>query len=210
MARAPVFKKTYKDYMQQVGRLDLRSRQEMLGYAMDDSGIRISLFDRNFYFREGDIFDSNGNIPDLPTAVVLSKYLLLCPAPPLFSRNLRTFKDFKDAAPLIGYFDRTVLGKIAQDFHGRAQALARACQALGGRPCMPDLAYQIKFQFSGLPQVPVYLLYNDAEEGFAAQCTLLFEQRAQNFLDMESLAMLGSILAVRLAKVDQLKPADGC
>jgi hypothetical protein len=72
------------------------------------------------------------------------------------------------------------------------------------------LAYQIKFQFSGLPQVPVYLLYNDAEEGFAAQCTLLFEQRAQNYLDMESLAMLGGILAVRLEKADHLKPSGEC
>jgi hypothetical protein len=210
MARAPVFQKTYEDYLQQVGRLDLRSQQELLGYEMDGSDVRIALFDRTFNIREGGIFDSNGNIPDLPTAVVLSKYLLLCPSPPLFPRKLKTYKDFRDAAPLISYFDSTVQGKIARDFHGRAQALDRACQALGGRTCLQDLAYQIKYQFSGLPQVPVYLLYNDAEEGFAAQCTLLFEQRAQNYLDMESLAMLGGILAVRLEKADHLKPSGEC
>jgi hypothetical protein len=45
-----------------------------------------------------------------------------------------------------------------------------------------------------------YLLFNDAEEGFPAQCTLLFGQRAQNYLDMESLAILGGTLAHRLSR----------
>ena len=69
---------------------------------------------------------------------------------------------------------------------------------MGGEAYTADLAYQIKYRFQGLPRVPVYLLFNDAEEGFAAQCTLLFEKSVASFLDMESVAMLGGALVRRL------------
>ena len=74
-------------------------------------------------------------------------------------------------------------------------ALAKACIALGGRLYEAELSYQLKYCFYGLPKVPVILLFNDAEEEFASQCTVLFERRAEAYLDMESLAMLGTTLA---------------
>jgi hypothetical protein len=35
------------------------------------------------------------------------------------------------------------------------------------------------------------LLFNDADEEFPARCTVLFEKRAEHYLDMECLAMVG-------------------
>jgi hypothetical protein len=49
-------------------------------------------------------------------------------------------------------------------------------------------------QFNALPKIPVLLLFNDADEEFPAQCAVLFERRAENFLDMECLAMVGMLL----------------
>jgi hypothetical protein len=35
------------------------------------------------------------------------------------------------------------------------------------------------------------LLFNDKDDEFPAQCSVLFEKRAEKFLDMECLAMVG-------------------
>ncbi|MGD9006990.1 MAG: DUF3786 domain-containing protein [Desulfobacteraceae bacterium] len=198
MVRAPIFKKTYKDYLKQVARLDLNACRQTLGFDMEGDTALIPLFDRRYRVSRKEVSDSSGQRADLSVAVVLCKYLLLSPSAPLLSRDLRTFKDFKDAAPLISYFDSTVQGRIARNFSGRPNALEEACRTIGGKPYERELAYQLKYQFLALPKIPVYLLFNDAEEGFPAQCTLLFEQRVQNYLDMESLAILCGTLVHRL------------
>jgi hypothetical protein len=178
--------------------LDLYACRQTLGFDMEGDTALIPLFGRKYHVSGDEICDSSGQRADWSIAVLLCKYLLLCPSAPLLSRDLRTFKDFKDAAPLISYFDSTVQGRIARKFSGRPNDLAEACRTIGGKPYEQELAYQIKYQFSALPKIPIYLLFNDAEEGFPAQCTLLFEQRVQNYLDMESLAILCGTLAHRL------------
>jgi hypothetical protein len=198
MVRAPIFKKTYTDYLKQIGRLDFYACRQTLGFDMEGDTALIPLFDRTYHVSGDEISDSSGQRADWSIAVVLCKYLLLCPSAPLLSRDLRTFKDFKDAAPLISYFDSTVQGRIARKFSDRPNDLGEACRNIGGKPYEQELAYQIKYQFSALPKIPIYLLFNAAEEGFPAQCSLLFEQRVQNYLDMESLAILCGTLAHRL------------
>lgn len=208
LVQASIFQKTYKDYLEQISQLDLQARKPVLGYEMDGPRAAIAMFDQLFYVGQGDICDEEGHRPDLAVAVVLCKYLLLCPSTLLDTQALQTFKDFEDAAPLISYFDNTVQGWIARHYSGRSEALGRACRGIGGVPHTQDLAYEIKYRLMGLPRIPLYLLFNDAEEGFAAQCTLLFEHRAKDYLDMESLAMLASTMSVRLKKAENRHQVD--
>ena len=49
----------------------------------------------------------------------------------------------------------------------------------------------IKTIYPALPKVPMLLLFNDKDDEFPAQCSVLFEKRAKKFLDMECLAMVG-------------------
>jgi len=42
------------------------------------------------------------------------------------------------------------------------------------------------------------MLFNDQDEDFPARCSLLFEKRAERYLDMECLAMMGWVLAAWL------------
>jgi hypothetical protein len=56
--------------------------------------------------------------------------------------------------------------------------------------------------FEALPRVRIYLIFNDADEDFPADCSLLFEKQAAQYLDMECLAMIGMVLAERLAGKD--------
>jgi hypothetical protein len=158
MAKAPIFRKTFEDYLKQISQLNLNSCREALGFDLDGGVALIQMFDRTYHVSPDEICDSTGKRTDLSIAVVLSKYLLMCPSGPLLSRDLRTFKDFKDAAPLISYFESTVLGGIAREFSGRPDDLEQACRAIGGKPYVQELAYQIKYQFSALPRIPVYLL----------------------------------------------------
>jgi hypothetical protein len=56
--------------------------------------------------------------------------------------------------------------------------------------------------FKALPRVRIYLIFNDEDEDFPADCSLLFEKQAAQYLDMECLAMIGMVIAERLAGKD--------
>ena len=195
MALAPVFKETYARYLSRIGALDLAARCEALGFEMESGKARIVCFNRTYRVGSKGIHDLDGKTPNLSVSVILCKYLLMCPDHIPRTQGLVTYKDFRNAAPLVHFFSNSVQREVARKFEGDPAGLEEACRRLGGRPYAAELAYQVKFRFLGLPKVPVYLLFNDAEDGFAAQCTLLFERSAEFYLDMESLAMLGAALA---------------
>ncbi|CAN2041866.1 hypothetical protein GMMP15_50054 [Candidatus Magnetomoraceae bacterium gMMP-15] len=46
------------------------------------------------------------------------------------------------------------------------------------------------------------MLFNDADDEFEAKCSVLFERRAEKYLDLECLAMLGRHLFTCLKKAD--------
>ncbi len=194
MPRAPVFDQTYEHYLSQIGEIDLAAVQDRLGFDLEGGRAVIPLLGQSFWVCPEGIWDAKGRQPSLAVCVILAKYLLHCPNRVPAAGELSTFKDFKDAAPLAGYFADTVEGAVARRFAGRLTALKTACRMLGGEPHDANWAYQLKFRFAGLPRVPLYLLFNDAEEGFPAQCILLFKDSVQHYLDMESVAMLGSVL----------------
>ena len=53
-------------------------------------------------------------------------------------------------------------------------------------------------KLEALPRVPILLIFNDRDDDFPAQCSLLFEGRAGKYLDMECLAIAGWALSERL------------
>jgi hypothetical protein len=56
-------------------------------------------------------------------------------------------------------------------------------------------------QFEALPQIPVILLFNDADDEFPAQSSVLFERKAEKYLDPECLSMAGRLLFTCLKEV---------
>ena len=57
------------------------------------------------------------------------------------------------------------------------------------------LPYDVALAIPALPRVPLHLLFMDADDEFPAQCRILFERRAEAYLDMECLAILGWLLS---------------
>ena len=74
------------------------------------------------------------------------------------------------------------------------EGLKLAGHRLEGRPSDLELSYQVVLQFDILPKIPLLLLFNDKDEEFPAQCSLLFQKKAESYLDMECLAILGWFL----------------
>jgi hypothetical protein len=115
----------------------------------------------------------------------------MCPPYEPRETNWVTFKDFKDAAPLIHSFATTVTNPLVKLYSGRSSALEVTCNKIGGYPPKETFAYDVCIQFDALPRIPLLLLFNDRDQEFPAQCSVLFAKRTEAYLDMECVAMLG-------------------
>lgn len=199
-AKESVFEKTYKDYISQVAGIDFKSLEQPLGVKAERGGIMIPLFGESYQVSGNGIIDPSGKQPSLDICVVLCKYLLLCPPTRPQERNWVSYRDLKDSGPLTVYFLNDVERAIAEHFAGRLDALKEACRVVRGYPPNMDAIYDLAMQFDALPRVPVILLYNDADDEFPARSSVLFERRAETYLDPECLAMVGRLLFSKLKK----------
>ena len=118
----------------------------------------------------------------------------MCPAVEPAGAELSSFRDFKDSGPLTVYFSHDVETKTARRFAGKKDALIRACRLSGGYESGVSAGYDAGARFDALPKIPVVLLFNDKGDEFDATAKLLFEKRAESYLDAECLAILGNLL----------------
>jgi hypothetical protein len=188
-------------YLAKLAGLDLGERADLLGFTVEAGEAVIPLYGLPHGVSPAGVKDPDGAQPLHSVSVVLCQYLLLAPSTaPAGGSEWVTFKDFRDAAPFVDGFVNNSERAIARSFAGRLDTLRDACRALGGTAPDLDVSYQLRMRFDALPRVPVVLLYNDEDEEFPAEATILFERRAERFLDMECLAILGWMLADRLAE----------
>ncbi len=193
MEREHIYEQTYKDYLSRIADLDFRFLADNLGLDLDGQDLIIPFFDRVYRVSGKGITDPSGRQPHLSVSVILCKYLLMCPMIEPLAGNWMSYKDFKDAAPLIRAFYNTVTHPIAETFSGRLAELENAGKKIGGQPPADQFSYDLAMQSDALPKVPVLLLFNDKDDEFPAQCSVLFEKRAEKYLDMECLAMVGML-----------------
>jgi hypothetical protein len=192
---APVFEKIYQDYLDKINKLDLQSVAQKIGAKWTEEGVIVPLFGKPYRICKKGILDPSGEEPGHSIKVVLCQYLLLHPASHREDSTWVSYKDFKNAGPFANAFHNNAEMTLAKNFTGRLGTLKEACLALGGYNHFINSAYDLHLKFDALPTVPILLLCNDADDEFPAQCILLFERRAKNYLDMECLAILGWLLA---------------
>ena len=194
MNKSKVYEQTYKDYLKQVAELDLAFLAKNLDVPISGDEIVIPFFNLPYRVSASGIKDPAGNQPHLSLSVILCKYLLMCPMVEPLGGNWTSFKDFKDAAPLVQAFNNTVIRPITETFAGKTAELEKAARYIGCYEPGEAYPYDVSYQFDVLPKVSGLLLFNDADEEFPAQCTVLFEKRVEKYLDMECLAMVGMLL----------------
>ncbi len=200
-AQSSVFDKTYQDYLFRISGMDFRSVEQLLGGRAEGNGILIPLFGEFYTVSKNGIADPFGKQPALDICVVLCKYLLLCPAATPEGSDWVSYRDLKDSGPLTVFFMNDVERAIANHFKGRRDRLKEACRMVRGYPPDIQVSCDLAMQFDALPRVPVFLLFNDADDEFPAQSSVLFERRAEKYLDPESLAMVGRLLFSKLKKM---------
>ena len=196
MQRAAVFDEIYANYLAEVATLDLGSIAARLELERDGKAVVVPFYGSPFRVSGEGVADEQGYRPSHAVSVILCKYLLLCPTedPPSNIEWVR-YSTFKDALPFAAGFRNTAEQPIGKTFAGRREDLRKAAAALGGTPTEAPFACDLALRLPALPTVPLLMMFDDQDEEFPAQCTLLFENRASAYLDMECLAMLGMVLA---------------
>ena len=192
--KASVFEETYANYLAQIAELNFKKIADRLGAEMVGEELIIPFFGQPHQITAEGIPDPSGVRPSFSVCVILSKYLLLCPDNDPVENDWVSFKDFRDSSPFAGSFFNYTEAPIAKYFSRRLTPLEEACKKINGYPPLTVFSYDLCMQFDALPKIPVLLLFNDADDEFPAQCALLFERRAEKYLDMECLAMVGMLL----------------
>lgn len=205
----PVFERNYQRYLKQLDLGVLERKLPMLGLSMDKDGrqVEVPFFNRVFLVSKKGVTDGPGQYTPYAhygISVILLKYLLMCPDHVAAARDWVHFREFTDAgtaqdAGLAEYAVR----KIAQLFSGRLAQLKQAVAQLGGRPPESDFPYDCSAVFQVLPKLPLLFLFNDADGQFPAWTTILYERRAEFFLDAECRVMVDWCLLKLLETVDQ-------
>jgi hypothetical protein len=201
-SRAAVFKQTRQAYLEEISRLDdIPRRAAELGFKATENGYRVPFFAKDYLLTNGSLVDRRARPAPFDAVIVICRYLIMCPPVASSRRQWTAFREFKDAAPLLGYFAQNAEQAIAKTFRSRPDELHEAARRLNGQPPDKHLAYDAQYLFTALPRIKLLLLFNDADEEFDAECRVLFERRAEAYLDMECVAILGAQLA------HALKPA---
>lgn len=195
MQRSAVFEQTFQDYLKEIEQIDLSRRNDMLGVHLDRGGLVIPLYDRTYRLSADGIEAYTGS-PDNPAVrVILCKYVLMCPQElPRIPERLMTYREFKGAGPLTSYFTANTNKILETTFSNKLDLLRERSLRMGGT-VIDNEAYDFSVQFDALPRIPVIVNFNDRDEMFPAACSILYRASAEHFLDMECLAMTGTLLA---------------
>ncbi len=196
--KAAVFEETYRHYLTRIADLDLTVRAAMLGADSDGDDLIIRLYGTPYRLSRRGVFRPSGEPVNYAVCVVLCCYVLQCPDSTPRTGDWVTYREFKDAGPLVGYFTANTNKVIETAFAGNLPGLEKASRGLHGRPFDDGAGHDLSMIFDFLPRIPVLLRFNDRDDEFPAQCSILFRSSAEAYLDMECTAIGGTFLAGHL------------
>ena len=196
--KAAVFEKTYREYLDRIAGIDFLSRARMLGAERSENALVIPFYGEPYRISADGVAGASGKKANFAVSVVLCQYILQCPEDTPEIGDWVTYREFRDAGPLVGYFAANTNKTIATEFAGKVAALEKACESLGGVRFNDGSSHDVSLKFDFLPKIPVLLRFNDRDNEFPAQCSILFRQSAEEYLDMECLAIGGTFLSGNL------------
>jgi hypothetical protein len=193
--KSDIFDKTYDHYIKKIAELDFGAVAVTLGVKTDGDSVTVPFFNTPYQVTRNGVLTPDGSPAAFGVGVVLCNYLIQCPDDIPRDDEWYSYKDFKDAAPLVGTFANTVERPIVESFSGRLSELEKAARILGGIEPATTFPYDLNLLIQALPRIPMLLLFNDADDEFPADCKILYEKRTESYLDMECVAIIGMLLA---------------
>lgn len=196
--RSKVFDETCRQYLEEIRQLDFLAKAGVLDLQTDAGKLIIPLYDKIFRLGVDGITRDDGKEISPAVQVMICKYVLTCPLElPEMDNALITYREFKDAGPLVSFFTNNTKKTLETAFSGNLAGLRKRGQEIGGRLIASD-SYDLSLEFHAFPRIPVRLNFNDQDDLFSAGCSILYRSSAACFLDMECLAMTGTLLTGKL------------
>ena len=130
--KATVFENTYREYLAQIAGIDFLSRAELLGAERAGNALVIPFYKEPYRVSADGVIDSLGKPANFAKSVVLCRYILQCPEDIPVGGSWVSYREFKDAGPLVSYFTSNTNKIIETAYTGNASALKTACESLGG------------------------------------------------------------------------------
>ncbi|MGM0642948.1 MAG: DUF3786 domain-containing protein [Thermodesulfobacteriota bacterium] len=192
------FEDTYSYYLNRLKTLSFDTAASIKGIEHRDGSLFVPLLNRVYSVSPGGILDWSGRRPGFDICVVLCRYLLMARSSPPEGERWVSFRDLKDSGPLTVYFAHDVENAVASGFTGAKDSLSRAARRLGARDEAIDAGYDLAAQIEALPNIPVCVLFNDADDEFRAACSILFRPDVETRLDAECIAILGRLIYTHL------------
>jgi hypothetical protein len=115
--------------------------------------------------------------------------------PILATGNLVKFKDVPGGYSYAEAFTKRAIEPVAKTFGNNPELMIKAAELLGGKPQkLGDASFVIE-ALKGI--LLTYILWK-ADEEFAAEVNVLYDDAASNYLPTEDLAVLGELTSIRL------------
>ncbi len=195
---SPVFAETYQFYLDQIDRVDYLGRAEMLGLKTDGDCLIVPVYNNLYALSSKEVKDLKGKETTPALRVMICKYILHYTEEALNGEDkFVTYREFKDAAPLTSYFAANTNKTLESAFSGEIPFLKKRALEIGGEVLESEM-YDLSLKFFAFPKIPVVMNFNDTDDLFPAQCSILYRSSADRYLDMECLSMTGTLLTGKL------------
>ena len=185
-----------EELLDEFSRIDLSRVAEGIGARVRDGSLTIRYMGRDVSVSPSGI-DEDLNIWD--------KLLVL-----MYIRNAgrrrpsgkwTAFRDLKDGSIKSAGFRAMCEEPLARMFDDDGDNLLRRLESLGGKR-VGGYSTDYSYVIHPLPRIPFLILLWPAEEDFAPQCSVLLDETATDFLDVEALTFLGQALVRALKRQD--------
>lgn len=169
-----------------------------LGKELEEGILWLPFFERLYGVGLTEVRDAHGQPPTEAVCLVIYRYILNHPTEPVPQGRLMTFRELAGAGPLVSSFTRNTNKVLTSTFAADTATLRTRALAIGGTPLPETGGFDLAFQFTALPGLPLLLHFNAADDLFPAQANILFYHSAERYLDMQGLFILGTYLAGHL------------
>ncbi len=195
--RPDQYEVVYGELVERLAEADLRGNAAKLGLGLDGEEVLVPFFGRTYLVGAEGVRALDGRKVQLAHRIVLA-HLLLYGGSGDPSGELVPYRELRGGCDFSRNLAITVEGRLAKSFAGRADLLRRAATAIGGSPHETGASHDVCSAIPALPVIPLMFTFYDEDEDFPAEVKVFYDSKAQSFLDLECLAVLGMILVTEL------------
>lgn len=164
-------------------------QQEMIGkfhLLADETYLYMTLLGQEYRIRRSDgaVFTDAGECLDYETTLTLYDVLCCSAKSPVLAHEWATVENLQMVSSSPG--TDTFTGRYAKLFSGKAEALFKVCEEIGGRKPVMSAGADACWEFDLFPFLPVQFRFWDGDDEFPPQIKLLWDKNTLDFMHFET------------------------